>query len=68
MVSRYDRRALDDDYRLFALWHIVTPVFKPAPNIPTVIWWNHSSASTWPSKTWAAANCSSESLIQAVQI
>ena len=30
-VSGYDRRALDDDYRLSALWHIVTPVFQAAP-------------------------------------
>jgi hypothetical protein len=27
-VSGYDRRALDDDYRLFALGHIVTPAFQ----------------------------------------
>ena len=40
-VGGYDRRALDDDYRLSALWQIVTPVFRAAANIPTVIWWNN---------------------------
>jgi hypothetical protein len=40
-VSGYDRRALDDDYRLFALGHIVTPVFQAGANIPTVIWCNN---------------------------
>jgi thiamine kinase-like enzyme len=40
-VRSYDRRALDDDYRLSALWHIVTPVFQAGANIPTVIWWNN---------------------------
>ena len=40
-VHGYDRRALDDDYRLSALWAIVTPVFQASANIPTVIWWNN---------------------------
>jgi hypothetical protein len=40
-VSGYDGRALDDDYHLSALWHIVTPVFQAGANIPTVIWWNN---------------------------
>ena len=40
-VGGYDRRALDDDYRLSALWQIVTPVFQAATNIPSVIWWNN---------------------------
>jgi hypothetical protein len=40
-VGSYDRRALDDDYRLSALWHIMTPAWQAAANIPTVIWWNN---------------------------
>lgn len=40
-VKDYDRRALNDDYRLSALWAIVTPVFQGSANIPTVIWWNN---------------------------
>jgi Ecdysteroid kinase-like family len=40
-VEDYDRRALQDDYRLSALWAIVTPVFQASANIPTVIWWNN---------------------------
>jgi phosphotransferase family enzyme len=40
-VNGYDRSALDDDYRLSALWQIVTPVFQAGANIPTVIWWNN---------------------------
>ncbi len=40
-VGGYDRRALDDDYRLSALWHIMTPAWQAAANIPTVIWWNN---------------------------
>jgi len=37
----YDRRALDDDYRLSVLWQITTPVWQAANNIPPVIWWNN---------------------------
>jgi hypothetical protein len=40
-VSDYDRRALDDDYRLSALWCITTPVWQSGANIPPVIWWNN---------------------------
>jgi hypothetical protein len=40
-VKDYDRRALNDDYRLSALWAIITPVFQASANIPTVIWWNN---------------------------
>jgi Ecdysteroid kinase-like family len=40
-VSSYDRRALDDDYRLSALWQIATPVWQAANKIPAWIWWNH---------------------------
>jgi hypothetical protein len=42
-VEDYDRRALQDDYRLSALWAIVTPVFQASANIPTVIWGTISS-------------------------
>jgi Ecdysteroid kinase-like family len=37
----YDRRALTDDYRLSALWQIMTPVWQATVNIPPVIWWNN---------------------------
>jgi hypothetical protein len=40
-VTGYDRRALDDDYRLSVLWQIVTPVWQAAYNIPAGIWWNN---------------------------
>jgi hypothetical protein len=40
-VRDYDRRALDDDYRLSALWCITTPAWQAGANIPTVIWWNN---------------------------
>jgi Ecdysteroid kinase-like family len=40
-VAGYDRRALDEDYRLSVLWQIATPVWQAAHNIPPWIWWNH---------------------------
>ena len=40
-VRGYDRRALDVDYRLSALWETMTPVWQEAINIPSVIWWNN---------------------------
>jgi hypothetical protein len=40
-VRNYDRRALDDDYRLSVLWQIATPVWQAAYDIPPVIWWNN---------------------------
>jgi hypothetical protein len=40
-VGGYDRRALGDDYRLSALWQIMTPVWQSGANIPPVIWWNN---------------------------
>ena len=40
-VRGYDRRALDDDYRLSVLWQITTPVWQAANDIPPVIWWNN---------------------------
>ena len=40
-VSGYDRRALESDYRRSVLWHITTPVWQAAYDIPPVIWWNN---------------------------
>jgi hypothetical protein len=40
-VQGYDRRALDDDYRLSVLWHIAKPVWQQGLGIPPVIWWNN---------------------------
>jgi hypothetical protein len=40
-VHGYDRRALDDDYRLSVLWHITTPVWQATNDISPVIWWNN---------------------------
>jgi Ecdysteroid kinase-like family len=40
-VEGYDRRALDEDYRLSVLWHIATPMRQHAFNIPPVIWWSN---------------------------
>lgn len=40
-VRGYDRRALDDDYRLSVLWLATTPLWQEANSIPPVIWWNN---------------------------
>jgi thiamine kinase-like enzyme len=40
-VAGYDRCALDDDYRLSALFLIMRPVNQEAFDIPPVIWWNN---------------------------
>lgn len=40
-VKGYDRLALDHDYRLSALWKIMTPVWQAGANIPPLIWWNN---------------------------
>jgi hypothetical protein len=40
-VSGYERRALDDDYRLSVLRRITTPVWQAAYDIPPLIWWNN---------------------------
>jgi len=40
-VSGYDRQALDDDYRLSALWLITRPVMQAANNIVPRVWWNN---------------------------
>jgi hypothetical protein len=41
IITGYDRRALDDDYRLSVLWQIATPVWQAANDIPSWIWWPH---------------------------
>lgn len=40
-VSGYDRRALDDDYRLSALWLITRPVVQAMNDIAPRVWWNN---------------------------
>ena len=40
-VNDYDRRALEDDYRLSVLWLITRPVGQAANNIGPRIWWNN---------------------------
>jgi thiamine kinase-like enzyme len=40
-VTGYDRQALDDDYRLSALWLIIRPVAQAANNISPRVWWNN---------------------------
>jgi len=40
-VRGYDRAALDADYRLSALWQLMTPVWQASIDLPPVIWWSH---------------------------
>lgn len=40
-VRGYDRRALQDDYRLSVLWEAFKPAWQSAAGIPPVIWWNN---------------------------
>jgi hypothetical protein len=40
-VHGYDRRALQDDYRLSVLWQMATPIWQEAIDLPPVIWWSH---------------------------
>ena len=40
-VTGFDRRALQDDYRLSVLWTTMTPVWQHAGGIPAWIWWSH---------------------------
>jgi thiamine kinase-like enzyme len=37
----YDRSTLDEDYRFAVLWHIATPIWQSANNIPARVWWNN---------------------------
>ena len=48
-VCDYDRRALDDDYRLSALWQIMTPVWQAGIDLPPRSGGATLSASCWPS-------------------
>lgn len=40
-VVGYDRRALQDDYRLAVLWQTTRPIWFQSGGIPPVIWWSH---------------------------
>lgn len=40
-VTGYDRRRLDDDYRLSVLLQLAIPVLQAAFDIPPVVWWSH---------------------------
>jgi thiamine kinase-like enzyme len=40
-VQGYDRRALDDDYRLSVLFQMMIPVWQAAIDIPPAVWWSH---------------------------
>jgi hypothetical protein len=40
-VTGYDRRALQDDYRLSVLWQTTRPIWMRSVGIPPAIWWNN---------------------------
>jgi hypothetical protein len=40
-VKGYDRRALQDDYRLSVLWQTTRPLWMRSVGIPPGIWWNN---------------------------
>lgn len=40
-VKGYDRRALNDDYRLSVLGLVMMPIWQALNDIPRVIWWNN---------------------------
>jgi thiamine kinase-like enzyme len=40
-VHGYDRRMLDDDYRLSVLLQMLVPLLQAAINIPPAVWWGH---------------------------
>jgi hypothetical protein len=40
-VRDYDRRALDDDYRLSVLWQLTIPLWQWSFDLPPMIWWSH---------------------------
>lgn len=40
-VRGYDRRALQEDYRLSVLWEIAKPIQQHSFGIPPLIWWNN---------------------------
>lgn len=37
----YGREALGEDYRFSLLWHLMTPVWQAAMDLPPMIWWGH---------------------------
>jgi hypothetical protein len=45
-VQGYDRRALDDDYRLAVLMQLATPLLGCNIRVPPVVWWNHLEHTT----------------------
>jgi hypothetical protein len=40
-VTGYERRDLQNDYRLSVLWQTITPVFFAGMKFPPVIWSSH---------------------------
>jgi thiamine kinase-like enzyme len=40
-IGGYDRRALQNDYRLSVLWSITRPIGQAANNIPPRVWWHN---------------------------
>jgi hypothetical protein len=40
-VQGYGREALDEDYRVSLLRHLMTPVWLAAMDFPPLIWWGH---------------------------
>ena len=40
-MTGYDRRALQDDYRLSVLWQTTRPIWMRSFGIPPRIWWSH---------------------------
>jgi hypothetical protein len=40
-VGGYDRKALDDDYRLSVLWQMMQPVLQASYKFPPIVWWSN---------------------------
>jgi hypothetical protein len=40
-LRAYGREALGEDYRFSRLWHLMTPVWQAAMDLPPMIWWGH---------------------------
>jgi len=40
-VKGYDRAALDHDYRLAVLFHLITPLVLSNVGVPPAVWWSH---------------------------
>jgi hypothetical protein len=56
-VRGYDREALDDDYRLSALWLITRPVAQAMNVIAPRVWWNNLERIMLAVTILAAAIC-----------